>query len=216
MKEKLKSFIEMNKLKIIFLNSSMIFSLLSFTSCTKDKNSAGYEYMPDMYRSPSIEAYVDYGVVKGKELAELKEVQSARKTVDGTIVYHEDKEQGSYYFPYPYENNVDGYEKAGLEYKRPFEFTEEVVKNGERIYNNFCQQCHGKEGKGDGPTVTAGGYPAPPSYVDRLIPEGKMFHTITYGKGLMGSHASIVNKKERWEVISYVMHLQEKALAEKK
>ena len=35
-----------------------------FTSCQADPNSPGMEYMPDMYRSPSIEAYVDYGLVK--------------------------------------------------------------------------------------------------------------------------------------------------------
>jgi hypothetical protein len=185
------------------------------SSCSKDPNSPGYEYMPDMYRGPAIEAYVDYGVVKGKEYDELKKTQSARLPVEGTIVYHEDATQGAFYFPYPYENNFDGYEAAGAEYKRPFEFTEETVKRGKRIYENFCQQCHGKEGAGDGPTVTAGGYPAPPAYVDRLVPEGKMFHTITYGKGLMGPHASLLNKEERWEVISYVLHLQEKALKDK-
>ncbi len=35
--------------------------VLAVTSCRVDPNSAGYEYMPDMYRSPALEAYVDYG-----------------------------------------------------------------------------------------------------------------------------------------------------------
>ena len=35
-----------------------------------------------------------------------------------------------------------------------------------------------------------------------------MFHTITYGKNLMGSHASQLNNEERWKVIRYVQTLQ--------
>ena len=31
------------------------------TSCVNNPDSPGLEYMPDMYRSPAIEAYVDYG-----------------------------------------------------------------------------------------------------------------------------------------------------------
>ena len=36
-----------------------------------------------------------------------------------------------------------------------------------------------------------------PSYSDKLkdLPEGKMYHTLTYGKGLMGSHASQLSQK---------------------
>jgi len=31
-----------------------------------------------------------------------------------------------------------------------------------------------------------------------------MFHTITYGKGLMGAHASQLNKEERWKLVHYI------------
>ena len=34
---------------------------MMFASCVNDPNSPGLEYMPDMYRSPAVEAYVDYG-----------------------------------------------------------------------------------------------------------------------------------------------------------
>jgi len=36
------------------------------------------------------------------------------------------------------------------------------------------------------------------------LTEGKMFHTITYGKGLMGSHSSQLNKEERWKLVHYI------------
>jgi len=35
-----------------------------------------------------------------------------------------------------------------------------------------------------------------------------MYHSITYGKGLMGSHASQLSKLERWQVIEFVKCLQ--------
>jgi hypothetical protein len=49
-----------------------------------------------------------------------------------------------------------------------------------------------------------------PSYSDKLkdLPEGKMYHTLTWGKGLMGSHASQLSQRQRWEVIEYIKVLQ--------
>jgi hypothetical protein len=40
------------------------------------------------------------------------------------------------------------------------------------------------------------------------LQEGKMFHTLTYGKGLMGQHASQLNQLQRWQVLEYVKCLQ--------
>ena len=38
----------------------------------------------------------------------------------------------------------------------------------------------------------------------KAMPEGTMFHSVTYGKGQMGSYASQLNTKQRWEVIAYI------------
>jgi hypothetical protein len=35
-----------------------------------------------------------------------------------------------------------------------------------------------------------------------------MFHSIYFGKGIMGSHASLINKAEIWKVILYIQKLQ--------
>ena len=53
-----------------------------------------------------------------------------------------------------------------------------------------------KDCKVDGAVVAKGGHPAPGAYNGPLkdLPEGKMFHTLTYGKGVMGSHASQLTK----------------------
>ena len=39
-----------------------------------------------------------------------------------------------------------------------------------------------------------------------------MFHTLNYGKGLMGSHASQLSKEERWKCVMWVQELQRVAM----
>jgi mono/diheme cytochrome c family protein len=113
--------------------------------------------------------------------------------------------------PYPYPATTEGYEMAGLELKSPLPMTEAVVEQGKVHYTKFCQHCHGATGEGDGGVVKNGNYPVPPSYTGALkdLPEGKIFHSLVYGKNVaMGSHASQLNKEERWQVTRYVQYLQ--------
>lgn len=63
-------------------------SVVLFGSCVSDKDSSGLEYMPDMYRSPAIEPYVDYGQIQGREDAELAMQQSAMTPPHGAIPYY--------------------------------------------------------------------------------------------------------------------------------
>jgi len=74
-----------------------------------------------------------------------------------------------------------------------------------------CMHCHGEKGEGNGKLIDTGKFPPPPAYNGgalKNLTEGKMFHTITYGKGLMGSHASQLTKEDRWKVIQYIQELQ--------
>ncbi len=177
------------------------------SSCIKQEQSPGYEYMPDMYRSPAVEAYVDYGEIRDTVRGELNMTISARRPVEGTVPMSANALND---MPYTIPNNLDGYELAGEVLRSPLQNTEAVIAEGKEIYSNFCVQCHGKEGQGNGPVVEKGGHPAPQAYNGPLkdLPQGKMFHTLTYGKGAMGSHASQLTKVERWKVVAYVMELQ--------
>ena len=85
------------------------------------------------------------------------------------------------------------------------------IEAGEKVYTAMCTQCHGVEGKGDGALSVNGHIAGIPSYTDKLkdLPEGKMYHTLTWGKGLMGSHASQLSQRQRWEVIEYIKVLQQ-------
>ncbi|MFN3876029.1 MAG: c-type cytochrome [Flavobacteriales bacterium] len=196
-------------------NATAVIAAALLAACGGDPNSPGVEYMPDMYRSPAIEAYVDYGqdpYHTSEELArEQRNRPSARKPVAGTIAFSADPGKAVFNMPYPYPNTLEGYEAAGAQLKSPIPMTEATVESGKAIYEKFCLHCHGATGQGDGPVVANGNYPAPGSYTGPLkdLPEGKIFHSLVYGKNVaMGSHASQLSKEERWHVTHYVRYLQ--------
>jgi mono/diheme cytochrome c family protein len=168
--------------------------ILALISCgKKDANSPGIEFMSDMYRSPSVEVYNMNPI--------YTDSIGSRWPVEGTIP------RG--FMPYAYANDTAGYSAAGRELKNPIALTPEVLKEGEELYGKFCVHCHGAQGGGDG--LVAAKLPgAPPAYSGALknLPEGKIFHTMTYGKGLMGSHASQLTQEERWKLVHYVQKLQ--------
>ena len=186
-----------NNFQNIIAKITVAVVVVSFFSC-KEKDGLAPEYMPDMYRSPSIEPYVDYGEIRDRANVELTNTMTVRTPVKGTIP------RG--FTPYGYENNAEGYELAAQNLKNPIAYSEDVVKKGEELYGMFCVHCHGKTGQGDGILVEREKFPPlPVKFNPGLdIVEGKMFHTITYGKGLMGPHSSQLNKEERWTLIHYI------------
>jgi mono/diheme cytochrome c family protein len=190
-------------------------SALALTSCKEDPNSPGVEYMPDMYRSPALEAYVDYGNNKTmdwtqsmKEEAGLKPVLS-RLPVPGTIP-HVKADMAAFVMPYPLNNTPEDYERSATEVRSPLLPTKKNILRGQEIYTLMCTHCHGEAGHGDGAISKNGHIQGIPDYATKLkdLSEGKMFHTLTYGKGLMGQHASQLNQLERWQVIEWVKLLQ--------
>ena len=182
-------------LKLFTCGTFVVMLVAGFTSCgKKDANSPGFEFMPDMYRSPSVENYGTY--IIGDDT-----LNSAMLPVSGTIA------RG--YMPYVYPNTVEGYEQAGLYLKNPIALTPQVEKDGEVLFGKFCIHCHGATGAGDGKVAAKLPGP-PPAYNGPLknLPEGKIFHSITYGKNSMGNHASLLNTQERWTLVHYVQKLQ--------
>lgn len=199
-------------------------------ACTSNPDSPGLEYMPDMYRSPAIEAYVDYGEVRGKEHMNMKMTLSAMTPPAGSIPYYgTDSATVSLMLPYFRKANIAFRETHGLygddltsvdEYTaaagdmNPFKLTamntEEVFKKGKELYTAMCQHCHGEKGDGNGPMVLSGAYNGVPNYMDRAaLSDGQMFYSIYYGKGAMGSHRSQLNKKEIWTLVHYVNRFQD-------
>jgi mono/diheme cytochrome c family protein len=216
------------KMKFLTWNTGA-FVLLAGTmvSCVADSNSPGLEYMPDMYRSPAIEAYVDYAEVRGLFRPELVG-NKAFLPPAGSIPYYGTGDNVSYMMPYhlgaplgaDQTHGLYGVKQDSAAYarsafdKNPIPFSEEVLAEGKALYGIYCIHCHGDKGDGQGTVVTNSGgkFPPPPAYNGALkdLPAGTIFYSVTYGKNAMGQHASLLNKEERWKVVHYVEKLQGK------
>ena len=85
---------------------------------------------------------------------------------------------------------------------------EESVKTGKELYEIYCSVCHGSKGDGQGILMTREKFLGIPSYADRDITEGSIYHVLMYGINLMGSNASQVDQDERWKISQYVMDLR--------
>lgn len=187
----------LNKMFLVSIGSGLI----TFGACTHDTSKPASEYMPDMYVSPSYETYSDNPV--------FADSISAQKPVAGSIP------RGYSFFHYP--ATTEGYEAAGRDLINPFEKSKSNTEEGKRLYGIYCMHCHGENGNGDGSLIATDKFPPPPSYYSgkssrggemKDLTDGKIYHSITYGINLMGSHASQVNPEERWKIIQYVRELQ--------
>ena len=165
----------------------------SVVSCN-DKRTPQVQYMPDMYVAVPYEANGADGL-NGKMVD--------RDPVAGTI-----KRGGFVAFEYPDTN--EGYDLAKAELKSPLKVTEENLANGKKMYDIYCAVCHGKKGDGNGVLSQRDKFSGIPTYNDaaRGITEGSIYYVIMYGKNLMGSHASQLTTKERWQVVQYVEKLK--------
>ena len=126
--------------------------------------------------------------------------------------------------PYYYEDTEEERTRAIAEITaNPFPITEAGLLKGQELYLVYCGICHGAKGDGLGYLVreadpargiTAGVYPAQPANLiqDEFIQasEGRYYHSIMYGKNVMGSYADKLSYEERWQVIHYIRSLQAK------
>ncbi len=223
----------MNKIfKAIASLSGVALIGLMMGSCNSNPDSAGLEYMPDMYRSPAIEPYVDYGEIRGVINDSVKGQLSALTPPMRTIPYYgTNAEDVMMMLPYNrkpssifamthglFNEDYTTNEEPDYEYLQaaadvnPIKLTaqnaEKTLAAGKLLYEHNCIQCHGVKGDGEGSMVVAGSYTGAANLAGLTIPEGQMFYSIYYGKGMMGSHRSLVNKKEIWTLIHYIHKFQ--------
>lgn len=155
-----------------------------------------YEILPEMLHSV---AYESQG-----ENPNFSDGKTLQPPVSGTI------SRGLK--PLPYKNTTEDAVLAGKELKNPFKEEPAAIKRGAFIFQNYCTMCHGPSGAGDG-TVTKRGVPPPPSLKAenaKNLPDGQIFHIITYGQGNMASHANQISREDRWKTVLYLRNLQKK------
>jgi len=209
---------KMKNLNIGFV--AIVAGVLALTSCSKSKNSPGYEYMgeTDMYRQSSYRAYESYS---GENISVFANGSTMMNHVEGTIPHSADREKMINYLPFAYGNDSLGRANAIANLKNPLTKSAAHLAEGERLYKIYCNPCHGTKGKGDGSVVKLldkrGNMGLlPPAYdSDQLksISEGQIFYATQYGKGNMGPYATQLSAFERWQVVMFVQTLQGGAVA---
>lgn len=174
---------------------------VALISCGDTRRSPGRAYMPDMTYSRAYETYAP-AQERLKYSGAESEAQYTGRPVEGTIARGD-------MATYSLKNDSAGYTlSAGV--KSPLAPGSVNMKEAERLYLVNCGICHGAKLDGNGPLYNEGNGPytaAPKNFMDpamKAMPEGTMFHSVTYGRLQMGSYASQLDSKQRWEVIAYI------------
>lgn len=181
-------------MKSLFKISILMVLLVSFASCKNDSR-PNYQYFPDMYQSVGYETYSESDAFKNGVEAQLP--------AEGAIA------RG--HLPFDYENTNDGYLLAKANLVNPLDSTKIDAERGGQLYDIYCAICHGKKGDGQGNLVKREKILGVPAYNDagRALTQGSVYHTIYYGKNIMGSYANQLKEEERWQVVAYVMDLKD-------
>jgi cytochrome c553 len=179
------------------------------SSCDSVKRKPGTVYMPDMAYSRAIETYanLDSAVFTTDPNKRGAEIFYNAKPVLGTM-------QIGDFAEYTLADDSAGY-ALSASIKNPLaSLNRKDSLEAARLFNINCAICHGADGKANGPLATSGKIGGvanltADAYV--AMADGTMFHSIYYGKNNMGSYASQLSRKQRWQIIQYVRSLQPKA-----
>ena len=174
---------------------TILLSLFLMTSCF-DSSKPNYQYFPNMYES------VGYGTYDESDA--FPNGIEAQLPVEGSVP------RG--WQPYEFEDSNEGYQLAKVNLTSPLLNNEDNLANGKKMYEIYCSVCHGSKGDGNGILMEREKFLGIPSYADRDITEGSIYHVLMYGINLMGSHAGQVNDEERWQISQYVLKLRKDLL----
>lgn len=166
-----------------------------FAACNSGytRRNPGRNYAPDMVYSRAYDAYT-----QNAGLFEGKDSNVSRMPIEGTIarghalpLHLKEEDTAAYY-----------------SLKNPYVFNERDKDHGRRVYNIYCGICHGEQMDGNGPLFASGKFASMPANfkLDKYkeMSDGRYYHAIMYGINAMGSYASQLTDKERWQVITYI------------
>lgn len=162
-------------------------------ACNGGPNKTNIEVIQNMMDQPSIKAQ-DWVPAEGDKLQML--APPAHTVARGRA-------------PYAYADNPGEADKLVNPLAK--DRSPEMLTAGKHHFEVFCSHCHGKSGGGDGPVaekmaVKPRNLLAPDA---KAYTDGRIFHAITAGRGLMRQHASqIPDEKVRWKIVNYVRSLQ--------
>ena len=179
-------------------------AVVALTACSDVKRTPGTIYMPDMAYSRAYESYADHS-----NLAEKGINYNSRPVVG--MPFH---------IPMDQPGDTTNY-TASKAVPNPYDTLSKTdMEEAERLYLINCGICHGDKLNGNGPLYKdgAGPYAAKPAALVgdakyEAMPAGQMFYSVAYGKNLMGSYASQLSRKQRWQVIAYIKAKQQASKA---
>ncbi len=196
----------MKKLSVI----SFITAGIALAGCSDVRREPGAVYMPDMANSRAFETYAEKdSLLFTSDAAEAgSKIFYNNKPVEGTIARGEE-------LPFTLTKDKTGdttnYVASKLVVSPVTSFSAADSVEAERLYLVNCGICHGTKLDGNGPLYKDGNGPfaAHPAQLVgsaqyEKMPEGQMFYSVTYGKNLMGSYASQLSRKQRWDIIRYI------------
>jgi len=104
---------------------------------------------------------------------------------------------------------------AAEKLKNPIPADEKSVATGARLFEIYCEACHGKEGRGDG---LVGAKLALRPYdlsaaQTRERSDGFIWGYLTFGGAVMPSYGNDLSPTERWHVVNYVRKVVQQAQA---
>jgi mono/diheme cytochrome c family protein len=192
----------MKKLAII---SIFTLTAIVVVSCSDVQREPGRTYMPDMAYSRAYETYADHSNLASKG------INYNNMPVAGTVSRGEE-------LPYHLTNDSAGYAASAAVVNPLPRLNDAEMEEAGRLFLINCAICHGPALDGNGPLYKGGQgpYPAKPATLVgdpkiEALPEGTLYHVMTYGKNLMGSYASQLNRKQRWMVAQYIKSKQSKS-----
>lgn len=189
----------------VFLLLAFVASLGLHVIAGRDLTRRNIEVMPEMGYSPAYDTFAPNPNFPDGKTVQLPE--------PGTIP------RGR--LPLHYGPTLEDAARAGAELHNSFSADDARARErGAFLFTNYCQMCHGLEGKGDGLIVQRG--PNMPPSASLLaenavqMKDGQLFHVLTYGQRNMSSHAAQLSREDRWKVILHIRSLQQKAAGEKR
>jgi mono/diheme cytochrome c family protein len=89
----------------------------------------------------------------------------------------------------------------------PHQATLEDIKAGKKIFEKVCWNCHGTDGKGNGPY--SGRYKIEASGSDcstkvQKQTDGAIFWKISNGRSDMSAYGELLSSKQRWLLVCYI------------
>ena len=84
-----------------------------------------------------------------------------------------------------------------------------AIERGQKLYQQFCANCHGKKGQGDGPLAAALN-PKPSNLAARAghHTDGDYAWKIANGRGVMPGFKNQLKETQIWELVHYIQNFK--------